>query len=566
MTATGDPANETERRLRALLAANALVTANLALTDVLSQVVHAARDLLDARFAALGVLGPGGELAQFLHAGIDEQTAAALGPLPRGRGALGLLLDQPHAVRLDDLAAHPASFGFPPGHPPMRAFLGAPIQIRGEVFGSIYLTDKRDGAPFTEQDEDLLVALAATAAVAVDHARRHEESLRRQHRHQATARVTTALLAQARSTDVLRLVMAEGRLLVEADGALVTRRARGRHEHLHPSAPDGQDPGRWYQPTPGLPCEVTRLSEESGVLVSEDLGTDERFADPRDPEFGPLIAAPLAGEGGATPVLVLTRRRGRPPFTAGERDALEQFCEQVAVALERARLRADGEQIRMVAERDRIARDMHDHVIGRLIGSGMSVQGLTRWITDPAGLQRLSAHVEDLDAAVRDLRTVIHGLDREPAGSRSLAARIQGVLDEAALHLGFAPTLEIDQDLRLPPGSTAPDQLLAVLREALANVVRHAAAGTVDVTVTGGTRLVLVVADDGRGLPDRWGDPTATGGHGLPNVARRAADLEGSLWLGTGPRGGALLRWSVPVASPSWPDEEGPGPPAGRRT
>jgi signal transduction histidine kinase len=507
-----------EQRLQGLLAANRAVTANLGLREVLAQIIASARDLLDSTYAALGVLGADGQLAQFLHLGIDEATAADVGPLPRGHGILGLLIDRPHPLRLHDLSRHPASAGFPAHHPPMHSFIGVPIRIRDRVFGNIYLTDKRDGGPFTRDDEALLVALAATAAVAVDHARLFEESTRSQQWQQASGRITTALLSDADPSDVLRLVMAEGRLLVDADDVLVTRPADDREETLRALAVGGVD------------------GQRAGATV------------PPAPDVGMSIAVPLTVGGGTGAVLVVTRRCSRPPFTADERRTIAQFSEHVALALERAGARADRERVRLVAERDRIARDMHDHVIGRLVGTGMAVQGLARSIVDSAGHRRLAAHIDDLDAAVRDLRTLIYGLDQDPAVVWSLPARVRQVVDEATPHLGFAPSLDIDAGLDLSAGSAVPEHLLGVLREALANVARHAVAGRVHITVTrSGDRVGLTVADDGRGPPKRRRVPTASGGHGLANMAERATSLGGTFALATNPDGGATLHWDAPT-------------------
>ena len=215
---------QAERRLQGLLAANLAVTANLTLREVLSQIVESARELLDSTYAALGVLGDDGRLAQFLHVGLDEGAASRLGDLPRGHGILGLLIDDPRPLRLHDLGTHPAT-GAPGRHPAMRSFIGVPIRVRDEVFGNIYLTDKRGGGPFTAEDEDLLVALAANAAVAVDHARLHDETTRARRREQASTRITTALLSKADRRRP-RMVMAEGRLLVDADDVHIGRDAR----------------------------------------------------------------------------------------------------------------------------------------------------------------------------------------------------------------------------------------------------------------------------------------------------------------------------------------------------
>ena len=513
-------ATASEHRLRGLLTANAAVTAALTTPEVLSQIVHSARDLIDSTYAALEVLGADGNLAQFLHLGID---------------------------------ADPASSGHCAQHPQMRSFLRVPIEISDQMFGNLCLTDKRDGTPFSLQDHELLVELAANAAVAIDHARRHEESARRQRWQQASTRITTALLSQADSPEVLRLVMAEGRLLVDADDVLITRSAHGQKESLHALGSVGDRAGQWDRVTLPLPGTVTAMVLRSGSTVSDDLSLDERFPDAgnQHPGVGALIAMPLASAGVTIAVLIVTRRCGHPPFTREEQDTIEQFSEQVALALERARARTDNQRVQLVAERDRIARDMHDHVIGRLIGSGMAVQSLSEWITDQAGHRRLAAHLDDLDAAVRDLRTLIYGLDRDPAQVWSLPARIQQVIEEASNHLGFVPSQDIDPDIDqsigLLPDSATPEHLLAVLREALTNVARHAAARAVHVTVTGGSSLDLTVADDGRGFPDHRPAPTTSGGHGLANIADRAASLGGTVTLSSNPTGGATLHWSAPI-------------------
>ncbi|HEY6787241.1 MAG TPA: GAF domain-containing protein, partial [Trebonia sp.] len=185
----------TQGRLRGLLRANALVSEELSLPVVLRQIVAAARDLVGARYAALGVLGRDGELEQFVHAGMDEELAARIGELPRGRGILGLLISEPTPLRLADLSGHPASAGFPPGHPPMTGFLGVPVRIGEEVFGNLYLTERSAGGEFTAEDEELAIALAAAAGAAIANARRFAESEQRRRWLDASARLTPQLLS-----------------------------------------------------------------------------------------------------------------------------------------------------------------------------------------------------------------------------------------------------------------------------------------------------------------------------------------------------------------------------------
>jgi len=524
----------TRDRLKGLLQATRLVAAELALPVVLRQIVESARELVEASYGALGVIGEGGGLAQFIHVGISAAVAESIGGLPRGHGILGLLIDDPQPLRLDELQLHGAASGFPPHHPPMRSFLGVPIRIRDEVYGNLYLTDKRDGEPFTAEDEELVTALAITAGVAIENARLFEEISRRQRWQQASARITTALLSPD-APDALGLVKDEARRLVDADDVAVTQ----------PAA----DPGD----------SIGALVRASGPVLLADARAGRRpvLDEALHPDVGPAMAVPLASVGRAATgrpaaTLTVTRRRDREPFTTSDLDLLTHFGEHAALALELGQARADAERVHVLEDRDRIARDMHDHVIGRVFGAGMSAHGLTRWIPDPVGRRRLAAHVDDLDAVIRDIRTSIFALDHDPVQAWSLSARVQQVVSEAVGHLGFAPIVHLDSGIELPAGSATEHNLLAVLREALSNVARHAGASRVEVTLTGGEVIELTVLDDGRGMPASRRGPTLTGGHGLANMSDRAAAVGGTLAIatgtGTGEGAGTRLRWSAPVS------------------
>jgi len=493
----------TRDRLNGLLHATRLVAAELALPVVLQQIVESARELAQATYAALGVVGPDGGLCQFIHVGMTAAAAEEVGELPHGRGILGVLIDDPRPLRLDDLAAHDSASGFPRHHPPMASFLGVPIRIRGEVYGNLYLTDKKDGAPFTAEDEELVTALAITAGVAIENARLFEELSRRQRWQQASARITAALLAPD-VLDPLAVVMDEGRRLVGADHVTITRPVTG-------TSPEGE------------------------------------------PHAGHALAVPMTvtGEGteavGASAVLTVTRDLGREAFTASDVDVLTHFGEQAALALELEQARADAERVLVLEDRDRIARDMHDHVIGRLFAAGMSAHGLARWIDDPVGRRKLAAHVDDLDAVIRDIRTSIFALDHDPVQAWGLPARVQQIVSESVGHLGFAPTVHLDSGLDLPAGSATERNLLAVLREALSNVARHADAGRVEITLRGGATLELTVDDDGRGMPPHRAAPGLAGGHGLVNMADRAATVGGTCTVTSRSTGGTRVHWRAPL-------------------
>ena len=497
-------------RLRVLLRGTRAVAADLALNVVLRQIVESARELVDASYAALGVIGPDGMLAQFIHVGIDIETAEQIGSLPQGRGILGLLIREPRPVRLEDLSEHDASYGFPEDHPPMRSFLGVPIRIREEVYGNLYLTEKRDGSAFSTEDEELVVALAATAAAAIDNARLFEETTRRQRWQEATTEVTTALLSGMGAAEASRLIAERAAQLLDADRAEIT----------------DIDPA---------------LSES----------TDETRT----------ISVPMASPRAALGRLIAVRSTGRPPFLPGDRDAVLAFAEQAALALELARVRADAERVRVLEDRERIARDMHDHVIGRLFGAGLTIQGLTRWMTDPQGQQRLADHVDELDAVIRDIRTSIYALTQARPDAWTPQARVQQVVSESAGHLGFDPAVRLGDLSALAAGSPILENLLAVLREALTNVARHAGATAAEVVVRAGSMVRLEVTDNGTGLPrprDPRGDgqpaeaqPRVEGGHGLVNMAHRAVALGGTCSVARGPQGGTILVWEVPRDQPA---------------
>jgi signal transduction histidine kinase len=365
-------------QLRRLLDAVTAVGAELSLPVVLDRIVQLATDLVGARYGALGVVDERGRgLAQFLTSGVDAAQRRAIGHLPRGEGILGLLITDPRPLRLADVRTHPASVGFPEGHPPMTSFLGVPVRIHDATFGNLYLCDKRDGGAFTEVDEELTVALAAAAAIAIQNARLHERV--------------------------------------------------------------------------------------SGVAQLE--------------------------------------------------------------------------------ERERIARELHDTVMQRLFASGLTLQSAVRLTDQPAVAERLHRAIDDLDATIREIRSVIFELHAERGPGLTLSQTIADVCSEASRVLGFDPVLRIAGEVDEVVGTEVGDHLLAVLREALTNVARHASASAVTVEVVArGGGLMLTVEDDGTGP-----DPASRGGRGLSNMGARASALGGEVAMGARRPRGTRLRWSVPL-------------------
>jgi signal transduction histidine kinase len=368
--------------MRRLLDAVLTIGADLELPSMLDRIVRAGRDLVDARYAALGVLDDSRtRLAQFITVGLDENERRRIGALPEGHGILGLLIVDAKPLRLADLREHPDSYGFPPGHPPMRSFLGVPIRTRDQVFGNLYLTDKTTADVFTEEDEELVVGLAAAAAVAIENARLH---------------------------------------------------------------------------------------------------------------------AQLA-------------------------------------------------EMALLDDRERIARDLHDTVIQRLFAAGLTLKATTRLIeADPsAAIARVTQAVDDLDLTIRHIRTAIFGLEATRGSDDGLRQRVLAVAREVSRVLGFEPRVVFEGAVDTLVSEAIATEVVAVLREALSNVARHAAASSVDIEIAADVELTVTVIDDGVGLPPS-GDERA--GNGMLNMAARAERLGGTCTAErrSAQRGTSVV-WRVPL-------------------
>jgi signal transduction histidine kinase len=501
----------------ALLEAVLAVASDLDLQQVLQRIVAAAVSLADATYGALGVLSVDGQsLAQFITVGIDEAGVARIGPPPKGLGVLGELIRAPHPLRLADLAAHASSYGFPANHPPMSSFLGVPVLVGSEVFGNLYLTEKRGLKEFTPEDEAVVVALAAAAGVAIKNARLYDESRRRTEWRAANSEVLTALLAGAERFDVLELVTSRTREVMGAEVVLL-------------AIPEGDSWGTAHS-----------RDEERAVL-------DQLLPALRIALDGQRAAPVRAGdlEGLALPVgtvgvlVCLWHELPSEPQLAD----LELFSAQAAVALELADRRRQAESFAVLEDRDRIARDLHDLVIQRLFATGMLLQSAVRLTqTAPEEVrQRVDRAVDELDGTIRELRSTIYGLQAPTEERPSLRSQVLQVVDAAAAHLGFAPSLRMDGLLDTLATADIADNVLAVLREALSNIARHAQASHVEVSVrVHGKVFTVEVMDDGIGM----GRDAARSG--LINLASRAEQLGGSLRVTSSGSGGTSLVWRVP--------------------
>jgi two-component system, NarL family, sensor histidine kinase DevS len=530
----------TQGRLRGLLRANALVAGELSVPVVLRQLVAAARDLLGARYAALGVPGRDGGLEQFVHAGMDGEVVTRIGDLPEGGGILGLLISEPVPIRLGDLSAHPASAGFPPGHPPMTGFLGVPVRIGEEVFGNLYLTERSGGGEFTAEDEELAITLAAAAGAAIANARQFAESEQRRRWLDAAGELTLLLLsgeagrqpalitqhaAAAAAADFAALAVPFGadEVIVTGVTGAVTARLMNRTAPLADSLVG-------LAIRTGKPCLVTGDRCEAAAA---ELGADT----------GPLIVVPLAAGEQVRGALLLGRLAVRPGFTDTDLDMAASFAGRAAVAMELARGRADQITLAQVEDHDRIAGDLHDHVIQELFALGMRLQGQAAR-SDPAAAQRVNGYVDTVDEIIKKIRTSIFGLHQPRQAPADLPARLLEIIEEHTAQLGFTASVSFAGSLDPGPGETLAHDILAVTREALSNCARHAHATAANVSLVLRDGLItLVITDNGRGT----GTPARSSG--LANMRRRAERNGGTFQLTTPASGGTRLSWTARTAA-----------------
>ena len=535
-------------RLQALLQAVVSIGSQLDLTEVLDRIVGTAAELADARYAALGVLDPSGEsrLSQFVTVGIDEEMRAKIGDLPHGRGVLGVLIKEPRAIRLTDLAEHPASYGFPPNHPPMHSFLGVPISVRGEAFGNLYLTEKRGGGEFTEADEQVVLALASAAGLAVQNARLYEQARLRQQWLEAASAIQTRLLAGTPPAEVLPDLVASARQLADADLAYLALPAADGA--LRVEAADGAGAESLRDGVIGdssIAAEVMREGTPMSVL---DAHQEPRVWSGliQAAEVGPVLYLPLgSAESGALGTLVVARLVGQSAFGAETLRLVDTFAGQAAIAIRLGVAAADREQLAVLGDRDRIARDLHDLVIQRLFATGMALEGAMRGMQPPEKVDRVRQAVDDLDATIKEIRTSIFALQQPaPHAGEGVRQAVLHAVSAARASLGFEPDVVFHGPVDTLVTAGVAEQMLAVLREALSNVARHASASSASVSITADPTFVeLVVTDNGKGLP-------ADGRRsGLANLARRAGDLGGEFVAEALERGGTCVRWRVPLAA-----------------
>jgi signal transduction histidine kinase len=536
----------TRDRMQRLLDAVLVVAEDLDLDTTLRRIVEAAVDLVEARYGALGVLAPGGGLSRFLHVGIDGDTRSRMGRLPEGKGLLGQLSRDPRPLRLADLGAHESSVGFPANHPPMRSFLGVPVRVRDAVFGNLYLTEKAGGGEFSPADEAVVQALAAAAGIAVRNANLFEQAHDRQRRLQASAEVQAELLAGAGEADALTLIAQRTLELIGADSTAILLRPVGGDGAFRIRALAGPDDltalGRAVDADGAFLREVVQgrtavLAGREGDLLAGIEGGSA---------YGSVVAVPMQISDAVVGVLMALRREGETPFQPGAVPLLASFADQASLALALGEKNRAQRKLDVVTDRDRIARDLHDHVIQRLFATGLQLQSTLRRLEDPTVRARVEQAVGDLDETVREIRTAIfdlHTLDEGATGG--LRRRLLDTAAEAAAGSGISPAVRISGPIEVLVPAEVGAHAVAVVREAVSNAVRHGHAGAITLTVeTADGALVVDVTDDGTGV-----DPGAARS-GLRNLEERASECGGTMRVSAVHPQGTRLTWRAPLDGP----------------
>ncbi|TFD71443.1 GAF domain-containing sensor histidine kinase [Cryobacterium gelidum] len=547
----------TQERMRGLLDAVVSVAEDLSLEAVLERVVTAACQLVQARFGALGVIGPDQALSHFVTVGFDQETIRQIGALPVGHGVLGLLIREPHPLRLHDLHDHPDSFGFPAHHLPMKSFLGVPVRVRDTVFGNLYLTEKEGGGDFTDEDQELAVALAAAAGVTIENARLYDESRARSGWLEAVAAMGRDLLRPVDGDgDGLNLVVQR---VLAASGAELAVIGFPTDDSLYCAAAAGTSTagiaGTAAATTAAALVGATVLLQPGVLRELQATGRSVTLARPplqsadtapgsaaQWSQLGSTLIAALGPAGDGQGVILLSRAPASTGYSLTDVEMSAVFGTQVSLALELASVHRMREEQAVLGDRDRIARDLHDLVIQRLFAAGLSIQSLRRFTNDSVALDRINAVTTELDDTIRELRDTIYSLRGMAQDTGTLSSRILTVIKEGAASLSYAPRIRLSGPIDAPLADDLSSSLLAVISEGLSNAARHSQASAIDISVDADTdRIKLVIADNGCGFikPIRRS--------GLDNLKERATLLGGKFSVRSVLGEGTRLRWSVPV-------------------
>jgi signal transduction histidine kinase len=537
-------------RLRAIVDAGVALASELSLDAVLQKIVEAAAELTGARYAALGVIDPSGQsLERFIVTGIDAETQAAIGDLPRGRGILGALIQDAKPLRLDDLADDPRSVGFPANHPPMRTFLGVPILLRGVAYGNLYLTEKAEGVPFTDQDLELTTLLSTQAAVAIENVRLYEAATRWLKQLESLNEVSNALVSETELSRLLDLVAARLRELVQARVVLI---AIPSHEDaLVVQATDGEG----AENLAGMRLE--RQGSKAGRVLSR--GRSERVDSMiEDFEVDQEVSRRLGARTGLyvpmiirdRPIGIITahdKEGGDARFSDEDVRLAETFAARAAVAVDLSERVASDALRRVVTaqelERQRLARELHDETGQALTSILLGLKSVEDAKSSTEAAAAAAQLRELVVSTLQDVRRLAVELRPKALDDFGLVSALERLVETFREQTG----IQVDLEPRLGKDRLPPDvetTLYRITQEALTNVVKHAEARRVSIVLTRrDASISAVIEDDGRGFGK---DDAGENGLGLLGMRERIALVGGRLDVESSPGSGTTLSIEVP--------------------
>jgi signal transduction histidine kinase len=534
--------DKTEHLLRSIID----IGSDLDLNATLHHIVTTAMALTGARYGALAVYGPDGTWTQFVHAGMEPETVRRIGHLPVGKGVLGVPLDHAWVLRLDDLTTHPAAVGFPEHHPQMHAFLAVPITIRRIPVASLYLTDDRPSQTFAPSDELAARILAAAAGVAIDHAQTFERARASAEWTDASREIITALLSGVDPPlRPLQLIAEQVRKLTDAEQAIVLVSS-------DPNLPAAEVDTLVVSAAVGLHADnvlgqrvPVEGSTTGGVFRSGAPVITEAFRYPiqafTDVGERPAIVMPLRAEGTVLGVIAVARNERQQPFDVSYLELVSDFAGHAAIALTVASAREHARELAILADRERIAHDLHDQVIQRLFAVGMDLQGTIARANSQEVTDRLNRTVDDLQATIEDIRTAIFQLQSPTERGGGSRRRIQNMIADLTQNRNIVTSLQMSGPMTAV-GPELAQHAEAVVAEAVSNAVRHSGATRLTIEVAVADELSIDVRDNGHGIP-----PDNQRQSGLANMRRRAEQVGGTCRITSPPEGGTLVHWTAPL-------------------
>lgn len=527
--------------IESLLAAFAAMADDIDLDTVLERVISAACHLVDAQYGALGVIGSDQTLSEFITVGLKNDEITRIGSLPAGHGVLGLLVSEPLPLRLHDLREHDRAVGFPEHHPQMTSFLGVPIRIHGTIFGNLYLTDKNGGMDFTDTDEELLVALAAAAGVAIENSRLFDDSSRRTRWLEGGLNAAHELLEQSDDARNNLELIAHHALHASQSNLTVVLRDFGQQRGLICEAADGVNAGVFIGQSGADNAQLDGLTAQSPPLLLTEDDIDRMLPGAPPATISTALLTRLAGTG-ERQFLLFGRSAGVASFSNLDHEMVRSFTSHVALSLELLRVHRQREQEAVFGDRDRIARDLHDLVIQRLFAAGLSIQSLRKYVSAREPLERIGTVTAELDATIRELRDTIYSLQSVPQITPSFTSSIFALVADAFDGHALQPVVHLSGPLDAVIDPDWADHVRAVLLESLSNALRHADAQSITMTLQAlPDHLELKISDDGRGFDQN------TFQSGLANMQRRAELCGGTLSITSPISRGTEVLLTVPL-------------------